>query len=62
MIDTIGSDNKVTFSQFLGVMSGKMKNMDAEEDVLEAFKAFDPENTGFVVASELENALMIFCP
>lgn len=62
MIDTIGKDNKVTFNQFLGVMSGKMKNMDTQEDVLEAFEAFDQEKTGFVEASELKNALSVFCP
>jgi calmodulin len=62
IIDTIGADNKVTFNQFIGVMSGKMKNMDGEEDVLEAFKAFDSDQTGYVNSDELTNALSIFCP
>ena len=61
MIDTIGSDDKVTFNQFIGVMSGKMKNMDTEDDVLEAFKIFDPEGTGKVKAEDLSQALTIFC-
>lgn len=62
IIDTIGSDDKVTFTQFIGVMSGKMKNMDTEDDVLEAFKVFDKDGTGKVNAEELTNALSIFCP
>ena len=37
IIDTIGSDNKVSFPQFMAVMTGKMKNMDAKKDVLRAF-------------------------
>ena len=62
MIDTIGKDDQVTFNQFLGVMSGKMKDMDTEAEVLEAFEAFDQDKTGSVDAKELENALSIFCP
>jgi len=36
--------------------------MDTEEDVMEAFKAFDQDKSGLVDAKELETALGIFCP
>lgn len=62
MIDTIGSDDKVTFNQFIAAMSGKMKNMDSEEEVMDAFKAFDEEGNGKVKADSLTDALSIFCP
>lgn len=62
IMNTIGNDNKVTFTQFIGVMSGKMKNMDSEDDVMTAFKVFDKDGSGKVQADELTNALSIFCP
>lgn len=60
IIDTIGQDNKVTFPQFLGVMTGKMKNMDAKKDVLRAFRVFDEKKDGTIRAGQLKHLLRTF--
>ena len=60
IIDTIGSDNKVTFNQFLDVMTGRMKNMDAKRDVLRAFQVFDEKKDGTVRAGQLKHLLRTF--
>lgn len=60
IIDTIGSDNKVTFPQFLAVMTGKMKNMDSKKDVLKAFKVFDEKGNGMIRAGQLKHLLRTF--
>ena len=60
IIDTIGSDNKVTFNQFLDVMTGRMKNMDTKKDVLRAFQVFDEKKDGTVRAGQLKHLLRTF--
>lgn len=60
MIDTIGSDGTVTKDQFMSVMTGKMKDADSKEDVLNAFKCFDPEDIGYVDSAELKRVIPIF--
>lgn len=60
IIDTIGTDNKVTFSQFMAVMTGKMKNMDSKKDVLKAFKVFDEKKNGTIRAGQLKHLLRTF--
>ena len=60
IIDTIGSDNKVSFPQFMSVMTGKMKNMDTKKDVLRAFKVFDEKKDGTVRAGQLKHLLRTF--
>ena len=60
IIDTIGSDNKVSFQQFMAVMTGKMKNMDTKKDVLKAFQVFDEKKDGTVRAGQLKHLLRTF--
>lgn len=60
IIDTIGSDNKVSFNQFLDVMTGRMKNMDTKKDVLKAFQVFDEKKDGTVRAGQLKHLLRTF--
>lgn len=60
IIDTIGSDSKVTFNQFLDVMTGRMKNMDTKRDVLRAFQVFDERKDGTVRAGQLKHLLRTF--
>ena len=60
IVDTIGSDNKVSFTQFMNVMTGKMKNMDSKKDVMKAFEVFDEQKNGLVRASQLKHLLRTF--
>lgn len=60
IIDTIGSEDKVTFPQFMAVMTGKMKNMDGKKDVLKAFQVFDEKKDGTVRAGQLKHLLRTF--
>ena len=60
IIDTIGSDNKVSFQQFMAVMTGKMKNIDTKKDVLKAFQVFDEKKDGTVRAGQLKHLLRTF--
>lgn len=60
IIDTIGSDNKVTLPQFLDVMTGKMKKMDTKRDVMRAFEVFDEKKDGTVRAGQLKHVLRTF--
>jgi len=60
IIDTIGADNKITFKQFVDVMTGKMKNMDTKKDVLRAFQTFDEKKDGTVRSGQLTQLLRTF--
>ena len=60
IIDTIGTDNKVSFQQFMNVMTGKMKNMDSKKDVLRAFEVFDEQKNGLVRSGQLKHLLRTF--
>ena len=60
IIDTIGSDNKISENQFMAVMTGKMKNMDTKKDVLKAFQVFDEKKDGTVRAGQLKHVLRTF--
>lgn len=60
IVDTIGSDNKVSFNQFLDVMTGRMKNMDSKKDVLRAFKVFDEKKDGTIRSGQLKHLLRTF--
>ena len=43
----------IDFPEFLTMMSRKMKDTDSEEEILEAFRVFDKEGTGYISAAEL---------
>ena len=42
---------------FLGVVSSRVKDTDAEEDLYEAFRVFDRDGTGFISTAELEHVM-----
>jgi len=54
--DTTKSGN-ITFSQFLSLMSSRMMQVDLEDNLVGAFKIFDPEISGYISASKLQNSL-----
>merc|ERR1739845_9178 len=47
----------IDFSAFLCLMGRTMQDTDTEEDMLEAFKAFDPNNTGYVSTADFTHAM-----
>merc|ERR1712048_659867 len=59
MINEVGADGNGTidFPEFLSLMARKMKDTDTEEDLIEAFKAFDRDGSGFISAAELRHVM-----
>lgn len=48
----------VDFPSFISVMARKIKDVDNEEELREAFRIFDKEGNGFLTASELRHIMM----
>mmetsp|Transcript_50815 Transcript_50815/g.91737 ORF Transcript_50815/g.91737 Transcript_50815/m.91737 type:complete len:477 (+) Transcript_50815:62-1492(+) len=57
MIQEIG-DDKLDFAQFLTLMARKMKETDTEAELVEVFKVFDRDGTGFISAAELRHVMV----
>lgn len=47
----------IDFPEFLTLTARKMKDTDSEEEILEAFKAFDKDSNGFISAAELRHVM-----
>ncbi|EGR29508.1 hypothetical protein IMG5_154530 [Ichthyophthirius multifiliis] len=47
--------NYITFPEFLSLVARKMKDTVTDEELLEAFKVFDKDGSGFINAAELRN-------
>ncbi|KAL9644484.1 hypothetical protein ABK040_009349 [Willaertia magna] len=47
----------IGFTEFITVLSQKLKNTDREEKLREAFRAFDEEGKGVIPSKELKDAL-----
>jgi Ca2+-binding EF-hand superfamily protein len=60
MVNEIDEDGSGTieFSEFLNLMAKKMKDTDAEEELVEAFKVFDKEGDGLVSIDELRQLMI----
>ncbi|KAL0740059.1 LOW QUALITY PROTEIN: hypothetical protein Bca4012_081572 [Brassica carinata] len=43
----------IDFPKFLNLMAWKMKNTDSEEELKEAFRVFDKNQSGFISAAEI---------
>lgn len=59
MVNEVDADGNgvVDFVDFLGLMSARMRDTDCEEELMETFRLFDKEGTGFVSASELRHIM-----
>jgi calmodulin len=59
MINEIDADGNgtVDFPEFLTLMARKMKDVDSEEEIIEAFKVFDKDGNGFISAAELRHIM-----
>jgi len=47
----------IDFPEFLSLMARKMKDTDTEEELVEAFKVFDKNGSGFINAAELRHVM-----
>ncbi|OAY72156.1 Calmodulin-4 [Ananas comosus] len=48
----------IEFGEFLILMSKKMKEINSDEELKEAFKVFDRDENGFISATELRNVMI----
>ena len=46
-VDADGNGN-IDFPEFLAMMAKKMKDVDSEEEIKEAFRVFDQDGNGFI--------------
>jgi len=49
----IPGSGTVDFPEFLNMMAKKIQNTDSEEEIREAFRVFDKENSGHISREEL---------
>ncbi|KAG4071384.1 hypothetical protein HA402_004088 [Bradysia odoriphaga] len=59
MINEVDADGNGTieFPEFVTMMVHKMRDMDSEEEIREAFKVFDRDGKGFITAVELRHVM-----
>ena len=48
----------IDFDEFMVMMADRMKERDQEEEVIEAFKVFDADASGYITSDELRRILM----
>ena len=56
-VDTDGNGS-IDFKEFLGLMVRKMREIDSEEELRDAFKVFDRDNNNFISAQELRHVMI----
>jgi calmodulin len=59
IINEVDADENgvLDFPEFLTMMARKMKDTDSEEEIKEAFRAFDIDGNGFISAAELKHVM-----
>ena len=53
----ISGNGKIAFDEFLTMMAGKIRHNPPDEDLRDAFRAFDKDGNGFISASELKHVM-----
>ncbi|XP_009386769.2 calmodulin-like [Musa acuminata AAA Group] len=54
----VDGNGTIEFAEFLGLMAHKMKDIDSEEELKEAFKVFDKDQNGYISEAELRKVMM----
>ncbi|CAH0547656.1 unnamed protein product [Brassicogethes aeneus] len=58
IIEQYKADDMLDFQKFLTIISTRLRENDTEEEIREAFRVFDKDNTGFINAAELRHIMM----
>lgn len=60
MINEVDTDGNGTidFREFLDLMAHKIKDLDSDEELREAFKVFDKDQNGYISAAELRHVMI----
>jgi Ca2+-binding EF-hand superfamily protein len=59
MIQQVDSESgTIDFEEFVQMMQAKLQEVDVQEEIIEAFRVFDKERTGFVSIDEVKKVLM----
>ncbi|XP_045187214.1 neo-calmodulin-like [Mercenaria mercenaria] len=53
----VDGNGLIEFEEFVTLMSKKFTEEASENDIREAFKVFDPENLGYILASDLRHIM-----
>ncbi|XP_063428900.1 neo-calmodulin-like [Mytilus trossulus] len=60
MINEVDEDGngEIDFDEFLSMIAKKMGDIDSEEDLIQAFRIFDTNRTGYITAQEFREVMM----
>ena len=57
ILELFPGNGTIDFPEFLTMMSKKMKDVDSEEEIREAFRVFDKDGNGFISSAELRHVM-----
>ena len=52
-------DGKLTYEELLNMINSRSKEIDAEDELIEAFRIFDKEGKGYIGAEEIKHLLLM---